>query len=115
MPHIILEYLRPLKPTVHTKIIKDKLLKTLVANSDFEAKSIKYRTLFYENFHGEETDFIHLTIKLLSGRTSEQRKKISQSVGACMVDLFENHQGSLSITVETQEIERESYFKKILG
>lgn len=115
MPHIILEYSQSFKPTVQTKKVKDELFKTLVANSDFEAKSIKYRTLSYEDFQGEENDFIHLTVRLLSGRTPEQKKKISQRAGACMESLLGTHKGSLSITVDIQEMERGSYFKTSLG
>lgn len=115
MPHIIIDYSQSLKTIVQTEKVKDELLKTLVENSDFEPKAIKYRTLYYEDFQGEQKDFIHLTIKLLSGRTLDQRKKISQSAGACLSKLFDQHQGSLSLTVEIQEIERDSYFKQILG
>lgn len=54
MPHIILEYSQSLKPTVQTKKVKDELFKTLVANSDFEAKSINIEPFLMKTFKGKK-------------------------------------------------------------
>jgi 5-carboxymethyl-2-hydroxymuconate isomerase len=58
-------------------------------------------------FTGLETsDFIHVTLKILSGRTVEQKQMLSTLVGDELQQL--KLQGC-SLTVEVMDIARESY------
>ena len=76
----------------------------------FQAKDIKVRMRSFSDFlpiEGKAT-FIHVTLRLLSGRSVETRRTLSQQV-------FDRLQAlgltALVMTVEIVEIERETYTK----
>ena len=55
-------------------------------------------------------DFIHVTLKILSGRSIEQKTMLSRSVLG-MLEMFVLEKASIS--VEVVDIERESYAKVV--
>jgi len=111
MPHIIVDYSAPLKKEVEAVAFKQNLIETLIANSDFDPKAIKYRSCVYSDYDCASENFIHLNIKMLSGRTLDQKQKLTTSAGAMIHEHFKSQAKSLSISVEIQDIHRESYFK----
>lgn len=76
----------------------------------FEAKDIKVRMLSFSEFLpiDGKTTFVHVTLRLLAGRSVETRRVLSQQV-------FDRIQAlgltALATTVEIVEIERETYTK----
>lgn len=86
MPHIILEYSSPtLSP--HADRILKVAYDAVVATEIFQYESIKARHIAYDAFiiaeHAES--FAHITVKILDGRTQEQRVQVSDAVFAAVL------------------------------
>ena len=110
MPHCIIEYSKSLEDCTLPKQLMDAVLKGAIKSDLFELDHIKIRTQSYENYQraSERLSFIHVTLKILSGRTTEQRKFLSQLVAEEFGKLTVV---GVTITVEVIEMERESYTK----
>jgi len=110
MPHCIIEYSKDLE-----EIIKPSQLLTAVYNGAlssklFKSDDIKSRTLSFEHFQSGtiKSSFVHVTTKILSGRTLEQRVTLSNSI---IAELKKLDLTSSSLTVEIVDIEKSSYAK----
>jgi len=80
MPHIILEYAKPLKKIILTTEFKTNLIKNLLNYSNFHPNNIKYRSIQYSDYFSACSQaFIYLTIKILPGRTQKQKINISEA------------------------------------
>jgi 5-carboxymethyl-2-hydroxymuconate isomerase len=110
MPHCIIEHsaeicAQQLIDAVHQGALKSDL---------FEAKGsdIKVRALPYKNFKtGSVTlNFIHVTLKILSGRNNQQKKQLTTIVLAHIKELSLT---GCSISVEVVDIDKDSYAKFI--
>lgn len=108
MPHCIVE---------HSSTIDENALITLVFRGALESKlfeadgsDIKVRALSYSNYQtgNENIDFVHVTLKILSGRNAEQKSLLSQTVLEQLKTLDLIH---CSITIEVVDIDRDSYSK----
>ena len=110
MPHCTVEY----SDTLATAVSPKELLKSVylgALNSKlFIADDIKSRLIPFQHFASGtlNQNFIHVVVKILSGRTSEQRKLLSNSV---LTELTKLSLSSISLTVEIIEIEKSSYSK----
>ena len=73
---------------------------------------IKVRAIAYQNFKlGDgKASFVHVIVKILAGRTDEQKQRLSQEIIKKLSDL--GHQ-DISITVEVVDIERQIYQKHL--
>ena len=111
MPHCVIEYSRDLKAQPSSLI--NAVFQGTLNSQLFEESHIKTRTIAFDNYQvgAHKESFIHVTAKILSGRTLEQRSMLSESIIAALAKLDIN---SVTITVEVVELERESYAKKIL-
>ncbi|WP_019616595.1 5-carboxymethyl-2-hydroxymuconate Delta-isomerase [Psychromonas ossibalaenae] len=113
MPHCIIEY----SSDLHTIVKPDQLIGAVFAgalNSKlFEAYDIKTRALCFDNYQTGpvKNAFIHVVVKILSGRTAEQRSILS---GLVLTELKSFDFVSTSLTVEVVEIERSSYAKVLM-
>ena len=110
MPHCIIEYSQDIeaKPTSLINAVFQGALKSQL----FEENHIKTRTIAFDNYQvgALKESFIHVTARILSGRTVEQRSMLSQSI---LTTLAELNLSSVTMTVEVVEMERDSYAKKI--
>nr|WP_243749347.1 5-carboxymethyl-2-hydroxymuconate Delta-isomerase [Pseudoteredinibacter isoporae] len=108
VPHCIAEH--------SSSIDGNKLLNAVfqgTLNSElFEAdgSDIKARCIAYDQYMTgpEKTDFVHVQLRLLSGRTLEQKEAFSESVFKEVKGL---NLGRCSITVEVIDIDTDSYSK----
>ena len=83
MPHVVIEYSQALEQ----QLAVDELVRCAHAATQaselFNPAAIKSRAYSCQHFHlGAEgvSNFMHITIKLLSGRTDEQKRALSQGV-----------------------------------
>lgn len=86
MPHIILEYSSPtLSP--HADRILRAAYDAVVATDIFQYESIKARHIAYDAFILAEhsKSFAHITVKILDGRTQEQRAHVADAVFAAIL------------------------------
>ena len=108
MPHCIIEH--------SANIAADDLLTSVFTgalNSNLfepDGGDIKVRTLAYDNctVGGKSANFVHVMLRILSGRDHEQKQHLSQSV---ISELKQLALPACSITLEVVDIDRESYAK----
>ncbi|MCO7223080.1 5-carboxymethyl-2-hydroxymuconate Delta-isomerase [Pleionea sp. CnH1-48] len=108
MPHCIIEHSNTIKgeelmPLVYESTLKSELF-------DMSGKDIKVRVIPYDHYQvgNQVSDFIHITLKILSGRTEEQKLHLSQTVLEHVKLATLN---PCSISVEVIDIDRASYSK----
>lgn len=111
MPHCIVEHSAEIDgstliPLVHRGALESKLFES-------EGSDIKVRAIPYSNYQTGSVNikFVHVTLKILSGRNLDQKLNLSQLV-------LENVEGLLSsdcsISVEVVDIDRDSYAKVVV-
>ncbi len=110
MPHCIVEYSRELGDQVAPGDLVDGVFNGVINSGFVEAGLIKSRAISYEHYRvgADQNYFIHVSIRLLSGRPAEQRKAISEAV---LVELQALKVKDVSITIEILDMERESFAK----
>lgn len=111
MPHIIAEHSEGLSAPV--KDLLSQLHNSLAGQNTVSLEAIKTRALpIYHAVIGNgeaQTEMLHITLKLLPGRSDELKKKMAQ-------DLFDLARAAIpdeksSISVEVMELHKESYTK----
>ena len=110
MPHLIIEYAEALATAEQLRPMIDAVHQAAVASGLFEEENIKTRVrsvAFYRTGTGQDP-FIHAQLRILSGRSQEQKKLLSEGVLAAI-----RKQGWAAkiITVEVVDMDRATYSK----
>lgn len=111
MPHCIIEYSAKITENLPVEQLMHAVYKGANQSELFSATDIKVRACAYDDFYlpGAEQVFVHVNLKILSGRDSTQRKNLTGHVYNQLERLgIEN----AIITVEVTQTEKESYIKK---
>ena len=120
MPHLHLEYTANL-PELNADVALMRLNNTLVGSGQFGAElDIKSRAVKVQTFRVgtalAERAFVHVKLAVLSGRSAEIKKQLSDSLLAVLKDLCEWPTGvEVQLCVEILDIDRESYAKTTVG
>ncbi|KGA22394.1 5-carboxymethyl-2-hydroxymuconate Delta-isomerase [Pectobacterium brasiliense] len=111
MPHCIAEHSSDIDVNTLLPAIYHGALESGLFASD--GSDIKVRSLAYDSYTtgGVRASFIHVAIKVLSGRTQEQKSSLSNRV-LQKIEALELK--NLSVTVEVIDMDRLCYAKKIL-
>ncbi|MGP5191624.1 5-carboxymethyl-2-hydroxymuconate Delta-isomerase [Vreelandella alkaliphila] len=108
MPHSIVEH----SASLDGELILPLVFSGAMTSALFEAdgSDIKVRSIAYQSYlTGQATsEFVHVVLKILSGRTPAQKQMLSRSVLAQLQTL---ELPRCSLTVEVVDIERASYSK----
>ncbi|RDU96519.1 5-carboxymethyl-2-hydroxymuconate Delta-isomerase [Trinickia dinghuensis] len=115
MPHLTLEYSDNLPQFDIDGMLLD-LNKTLVASGYFDEIDIKSRAVrlgtFLVGTEVEGRGFVHVKLALLSGRSTEAKRALSESLLRVLEHAQEPTDGvHVQLCVEIQEIDRETYVK----
>ncbi len=112
MPHFIVEYASPLAIKLRCRSCNKPSGKGL-RPVDYLPARTSIRLLPYQCYQvgTESTDFIHVTARILTGRSAEQRQQLAAMLLAALVELALS---DVSLTVEVVEIERQSYAKQLV-
>ncbi|QQZ43490.1 5-carboxymethyl-2-hydroxymuconate Delta-isomerase [Pseudomonas sp. SK3(2021)] len=119
MPHLYMEYTANLPQLDADKALL-RFNHALVASGQFAEYDIKSRARKVETFRvgtglGERA-FVHVKLSLLSGRSPQIKKQLSQSLLAVLQELCEWPAGvELQLAVEILDIDRDSYGKLSIG
>jgi len=114
MPHIIVEYAADIAQTHDLNALCKELFEAAMTTSAFVSpEDIKVRmmpaTHWYQQV--ENSRFAHVTVRLIAGRTLEQKQEITLTLlNAAAKRLTDVG----SITVDIKEIELASYVKRAL-
>ena len=111
MPHLILAYAAPLKQDTDIQELVDAAFAGAEASNLFTAKDIKVRATPIDSYTTGGTDqpFVHVEIKLLSGRTAAQKKDLATRV---LETITAAVPADVAISVETNDLDRDSYSKR---
>jgi 5-carboxymethyl-2-hydroxymuconate isomerase len=108
VPHCIVEH----SASLNAEILLPLVFKGALHSELFEAdgSDIKVRAIAYNSYltGTTTTDFVHVVMKILSGRTAQQKIMLSQSV---LTQLQKLELQPCSITIEVMDIDRASYSK----
>lgn len=113
MPHCIIEYSRSLESAIYTEKLIQAIQEAAISSDLFEASHIRARAMPYDHFISgyQVENFIHITLKILSGRSQQQKKRLSEMVLKALEGMGLH---SISLTVEVVEMDKATYSKKIL-
>lgn len=113
MPHCIIEYSEGLETSTNPTHLMNAVFQGALASTLFTESDIKTRALCYKHYQtgSEQKEFVHVILKILSGRTIEQRHDLSETVlkGLQALEL-----PAVSLTVEVCNMEKPSYAKAVL-
>ncbi|MEQ9890012.1 5-carboxymethyl-2-hydroxymuconate isomerase [Pectobacterium aroidearum] len=111
MPHCIAEHSSDIDVNALLPAIYRGALESGLFSSD--GSDIKVRSLAYDCYTtgDQRASFIHVAVKILSGRTGEQKSRLSNLVLQKIEALGLKN---LSVTVEVVDMDRLCYAKKIL-
>ena len=113
MPHCILEYSQNLEQEVPPADLLEAIKRACIASTLFSVEDIKLRSFPYKSFitGGQEDAFIHVTLRILSGRTLEQKSQLSHLV---LESLTQFSLKGVSFSVEVCDMDRDTYAKKVV-
>ncbi|GAB3481261.1 5-carboxymethyl-2-hydroxymuconate Delta-isomerase [Marinomonas epiphytica] len=113
MPHCIVEYSQNLEQEVSPVDWMDAMKKACVDSELFSPDDIKVRSRPYKNFitAGQEDAFVHVTLRLLSGRTQTQKQHVSKLLLEALLSFSVKN---VSYSVELCDMDRETYNKQVV-
>ncbi len=113
MPHIIIEFSSDSATDSQTGVMLDAVHQAAVASGLFDASHVRvraYPTHLYR-VGGNINPFFHAQVRIQSGRSTEQKKNLSNAI----LEAMRECQGTAhSITVEVVEMERASYARYMM-
>lgn len=117
MPHMILEYSSNVASYFESNELLNKLNTTLSQSGPYLLEDTKSRAVPQSNFVVAEGDddraFVHLTLRILEGRTQEMIESAASALKGALEEVFIEARSSkrLSLTIEVIEMPRRLYFK----
>ncbi|WP_035056091.1 5-carboxymethyl-2-hydroxymuconate Delta-isomerase [Andreprevotia chitinilytica] len=119
MPHLTLEYTHNLT-TLDTQQALMALNQTIMASGQFEEIDIKSRAIPIDTYlvgtSAEARAFIHIKLALLTGRTPQVKRELSESLLQTLKQLSKAPAGlHTQLCVEILDIDRDSYTKHVIA
>ncbi|WP_372834076.1 5-carboxymethyl-2-hydroxymuconate Delta-isomerase [Pontibacterium sp.] len=110
MPHCIVEFSVELEDVLTPAMLMEAVYDGALGSGLFEGPDIKTRLVAYTHYQvgDEQKPFVHMSAKILSGRSSEQKQMLAQSILDKMRVLA---LANISLTVEVLDMDRSSYAK----
>ncbi len=111
MPHIVIEYAQNLDTSLDLNALVKAVHEGALRADLFEADAIKVRAIAYQHYlvAGQVTDFIHLNTRILSGRSEQQKKHLSQCLLESVVAVAT---AVPDVTVDVIDMDRFCYAKR---
>jgi 5-carboxymethyl-2-hydroxymuconate isomerase len=111
MPHCVVEYSSSLEANeLNKKVFLGAMDSNLFAHDGSDIKVRAFAYDFYQTGDKKE-DFIHVSLRILSGRSDEDKSKLSSCV---MEQLKTLGLIKISITIEVIDMDRNSYSKLVV-
>lgn len=113
MPHCIVEASESIQNLISVDQISQTVFQAAVDSELFSEVDIRARTeLFESHIAGSNSQhFIHVTVKLLAGRTSEQKSHLANLVLSRLEGLAITN---AALSVEISDLFPESYVRKLV-
>lgn len=112
MPHLVIEYARDSLDEERVTRLMERLFWAAGQTGVMKPEDIKVRARGYDDFlvAGRKDSFVHLTVYLLAGRTSEQKVKLSEQLRATIV---ESCPDVVSLSVDIRDMDPVAYKKRL--
>jgi len=113
MPHCIIEYSQDVAEQVSIDDLVESTFQGALSSGLFPEYDIKTRAIAYQ-YHQTGTtrdSFVHVTVRMLSGRDDTQKSDISEKILAHIEPMLPR---VVSVGVEICDMHRESYRKRVL-
>ena len=119
MPQITIEYSSNLKTAFAARNFAGRVHDQIAAIIDTELVSCKTRLVMLDDVViGDGSDdhaMIHVDLRILSGRSDEQKRRLGEAVAAALDEAVEKPGPlKLQLTVEVRDLDREHYHKRLL-
>ncbi len=110
MPHCTIEYAKEIEQSVSASGLVQRVHAGAVKSGLFDESHIKTRAIAFEYFKTGtgSMPFIHVSLKILSGRDQAQKKLLTRCVLEELKGIDIEH---LSLTVDVRDMDRETYSK----
>ncbi len=116
MPHLILEYSNNLIATDNFNQLFDELHGLLAEELPTQLSSCKSRCfahpLFFIGDQSEHNAFVHLTIKILPGRTDSKKKKLGEIILNRLSVFFRSGTDKLNISLSVEILDLDTHYYK---
>lgn len=121
MPHIIVEHsIEISKPKIATLLLN--LNQNTAKNAgNFDISQCKSRAVYCQNFiiaDGDlAQDFIHISVRIMSGRNAEIRKNLAENLLKITTDFIKDNLSDnlIALSVDVAEMEKEIYQKTVIA
>jgi 5-carboxymethyl-2-hydroxymuconate isomerase len=112
MPHLVIEYSDGALDRAALKELMQSLAETAGQTGVMKPEDVKVRAQSYRDYliAGKQDSFVHLSVYLLAGRTSEQKEMLSISLRRTMVDLCPD---IVSLSVDIRDMDPDAYKKRL--
>ncbi len=113
MPHCIVEYSLGVADQIDIDDLLGAVHQGVLSSGLFDEYDIKTRAVAYAHHRTGATrdSFVHVTVRLLSGRDDSQKADLSEKLLAQIEPLLP---GVVSVGVEICDMHRDSYRKRVL-
>jgi len=113
VPHCVIEYARPLEQSGDLKPLLQAVHQAAFDSGLFSLDDIKTRALAVDYYltGAGEGEFVHISLKILAGRSAGQKKQLSEQVLAAAMAVLGERASSCS--VEVIDMDRDSYAKQV--
>ncbi|MBT5185969.1 MAG: 5-carboxymethyl-2-hydroxymuconate Delta-isomerase [Kordiimonadaceae bacterium] len=113
MPHCVIEYTNNLSAEVDINNMVDVAFETIVQAGLFNQTAIKARAISYDHYKSglSKDDYIHITIRILPGRTPKQKSTLSALMLGNIGAITPN---TTSISIEIVDLDGDCYEKRVL-
>ena len=114
MPHCIIEYSSGVADCIEIGDLVAAVHQGVLSSGLFDEYDIKTRALAYAHHRTGSTrdSFVHVTVRLLSGRDDAQKTDLSEKLLAQIEPLLP---AVVSVGVEICDMHRDSYRKRVLN
>jgi len=114
MPHLIIEFSQDFNIELAIKLGREiqQHMQQLIEGK-FDADQCKIRYIAYNNFtvgYSSQASFVHLTLKILTGRSIETKQKLSELCFASMQKIYQCN-NRLDLSCDIVEMQKETYQK----
>ena len=120
MPHIITEFSADFSADLAKNLVTQvqKHFTNLASEGNFDVTQCKIRFLSFSDYfvglsNESSASFVHLTIKILAGRTVEVRKKLTALCLQSMQEIYQTQcqKNRVDFSVDLVEMDKETYQK----
>ena len=113
MPHFRIEYSRDVAERHDIRAAIKNAFEAGLATGEMSEAALKVRAIPYDDhmMHLEDGSFVHMTVYLLAGRTTEQKNKIGDIL---LKSLSESFSTVTSVSIDFRDMDGDSYKKRVL-